>query len=170
MDFLTDLESCVPSLALRAGAAPPPGRRGRPGPGLPGAGHRPAPPVVRRVELRPWLFRDHAQPPRHPGSGPAAPGPRRNRSTRPSAPRKAAERLVALREMEEALACLSDEQREVVLMVALTGMSYKTAPRPWGCRSAAGMSRLARGRERLRQMLEGMETPARAEPLLRRVK
>jgi DNA-directed RNA polymerase specialized sigma24 family protein len=31
------------------------------------------------------------------------------------------------------------------------------------------MSRLARGRERLRQILEG-EAPTRAEPLLRRVK
>ena len=43
--------------------------------------------------------------------------------------------LVALREMEEALARLGGEQREVVLMVALTGMSYH-APRPWGCRLA----------------------------------
>ena len=39
---------------------------------------------------------------------------------------------VALREMEEALAQLGGEQREVVLMVALTGMSYKTARGPGG--------------------------------------
>ena len=76
---------------------------------------------------------------------------------------------VALREMEEALARLSGEQREVVLMVALTGMSYQDCAAALGVPIGTVMSRLTRGRERLRQMLEG-ETPTRAEPLLRRVK
>ena len=76
---------------------------------------------------------------------------------------------VALREMEEALVRLSDEQREVVLMVALTGMSYIDCAAALGVPIGTVMSRLARGRKRLRQMLEG-ERPTSAEPLLRRVK
>ena len=76
---------------------------------------------------------------------------------------------VALREMQAALAGLDEEQRQVVTMVALTGMTYRECAMALGVPVGTVMSRLARARGHLRQILEG-QGPARAEPLLRRVK
>jgi RNA polymerase sigma-70 factor, ECF subfamily len=172
MDFLTDLESCVPGLRryARALLRHPDDADDLVQDCLERA-------IARRhlwyggSSLRPWLFRIlrnlHAN------------GIRARRARPAPEPLDAAERVpgeegpqsvrVALREMEEALLRLSGEQREVVLMVALTGMSYQDCAAALGVPIGTVMSRLARGRERLRQMLEG-ETPTRAEPLLRRVK
>jgi len=77
--------------------------------------------------------------------------------------------LLTLREMEAALARLPDDQREVLVMVALSGMSYQDCAAVLGMPVGTVMSRLARGREFLRQVLEG-NMAAGAEPLLRRVK
>jgi len=54
-----------------------------------------------------------------------------------------------------ALAQLSDEQRQVILLVGLEGMSYQEAAAVLGVPIGTVMSRLHRGRERLRQLLTG---------------
>lgn len=76
---------------------------------------------------------------------------------------------VALREMRTALGRLPDDQRHVVLLVALSGMSYRDCATALDLPIGTVMSRLARGRERLRRALEG-ETPPRRNGMLRRVK
>ncbi len=66
-----------------------------------------------------------------------------------------------LNDLESALRQLPDEQREVVLLVALEEMSYSDIATMLGIPSGTVMSRLARGRERLRQVMAGLEeTPA----------
>jgi RNA polymerase sigma-70 factor, ECF subfamily len=57
--------------------------------------------------------------------------------------------------IEVALAQLSDEQRQVILLVGLEGMSYQEAASVLGVPIGTVMSRLHRGRERLRQLLTG---------------
>ena len=58
-------------------------------------------------------------------------------------------------DLERALAALSPEQREVVLLVALEDMSYAEVSRSLGIPMGTVMSRLSRGRERLRRLMEG---------------
>ena len=128
MDFLTDLESCIPSLRRYARALL----------------HHPddADDLVqdcleraigRRhlwcggATVRPWLFRimhnlyvnqlRHRR--RQPGQEPL-PG-----AWEEPAAEGAQTARVTLREMESALAGLREEQRQVVVMVAVTGMSYQ---------------------------------------------
>lgn len=62
---------------------------------------------------------------------------------------------VLLRDLERALAELSEEQREVVLLVGLEQLSYEEAARVLGIPSGTVMSRLSRGRERLRELMSG---------------
>lgn len=66
-----------------------------------------------------------------------------------------------------ALQRLSDEQRQAVLMVGLEGLSYAQTAEVLGVPIGTVMSRLARGRERLRQLLS--DEPGR-KPHLTRVK
>jgi RNA polymerase sigma-70 factor (ECF subfamily) len=173
MDFLTELESCVPGLRRYARAL------------LRDPDH--ADDLVqdcleraigRRhlwrggASLRPWLFRImrnlHANEIRKRRARPAPESIDAARRT--PAEGEAQTARVALREMEEALARLSEEQRQVVLMVALSGMSYQDCADALGVPLGTVMSRLSRGRERLRRMLEGDEPRDRAASLLRRVK
>ena len=63
------------------------------------------------------------------------------------------EGLIA-RDIERALAMLPSEQREVVLLVGLEELSYAAAAQVIGAPLGTVMSRLARGRERLRTMLD----------------
>ena len=65
-----------------------------------------------------------------------------------------AETAVAVRELREALQRLPDEQRQVVLLVGLEQFSYAEAAGVLDVPIGTVMSRLARGRERLRQLLE----------------
>ena len=58
-------------------------------------------------------------------------------------------------DLQRGLACLSPEQREVVLLVALEDMSYADVSRTLGIPMGTVMSRLSRGRERLRRAMEG---------------
>ena len=76
-----------------------------------------------------------------------------------SAPERAddgasAETSIAVRDLREALLRLPDEQRQVVLLVGLEQFSYAEAADVLEVPIGTVMSRLARGRERLRQLLE----------------
>jgi RNA polymerase sigma-70 factor (ECF subfamily) len=85
-----------------------------------------------------------------------------------AAPAVSAETGAALRDLQRALARLSDEQREVVLLVGMEQLSYAEAAQALGVPIGTVMSRLSRGRERLRQLME--EPQAAAQAGLRRVK
>jgi RNA polymerase sigma-70 factor (ECF subfamily) len=63
-----------------------------------------------------------------------------------------------LRELETALARLSAEQRELILLVGLEGMSYEAAAQILDVPVGTVRSRLSRGRDALRQL---MDMPAR---------
>lgn len=63
-----------------------------------------------------------------------------------------AERL-ALRDLQRALLALPEDQREVVLLVALDGLGYAEAAQALGIPIGTVMSRLSRGRQRLRQLM-----------------
>jgi len=60
-----------------------------------------------------------------------------------------------VRDLESALARLPDEQRAVLLLVALEEMSYEEVAKALSIPMGTVMSRLARGRERLRLILDG---------------
>jgi RNA polymerase sigma-70 factor (ECF subfamily) len=66
-----------------------------------------------------------------------------------------AETAIAMRDLRAALLRLPDEQRQIVLLVGLEQLSYAEAAEVLGVPIGTVMSRLARGRERLRQFLEG---------------
>ncbi len=65
---------------------------------------------------------------------------------------------LALRDLQAALGRLADEQREVVLLVALQEMTYEEAASTLNIPIGTVMSRLSRGRERLRLLLDGRDT------------
>lgn len=63
-------------------------------------------------------------------------------------------------DLEMALARLPEEQRAVLLLVTLEEMSYEEVATALGIPIGTVMSRLARGRERLRLILEGRQPSA----------
>jgi RNA polymerase sigma-70 factor (ECF subfamily) len=71
-----------------------------------------------------------------------------------------------VRDLDAALARLPVEQREVLLLVGLEELSYAEAARALGIPIGTVMSRLFRGRERLRALLAG----APSQPNLKVVK
>lgn len=77
----------------------------------------------------------------------------------PAAPNQL-QRLAVL-DLEAALAQLPHDQREVVLLVALEDMAYADVARALGIPIGTVMSRLSRGRERLRALMEGRSEPER---------
>ena len=60
-----------------------------------------------------------------------------------------------LRDLKIALATLPIEQRQVILLVGLEGLRYEEVARIVGVPVGTVMSRLSRGRKRLRQLLAG---------------
>src|SRR3954451_17964572 len=58
-------------------------------------------------------------------------------------------------DLQRALGTLAPEQREVVLLIALEDMSYADVSRALGIPMGTVMSRLSRGRERLRRVMNG---------------
>jgi RNA polymerase sigma-70 factor (ECF subfamily) len=58
-------------------------------------------------------------------------------------------------DLQRALGTLAPEQREVVLLVALEDMTYADVSRALGIPIGTVMSRLSRGRERLRKVMDG---------------
>jgi RNA polymerase sigma-70 factor (ECF subfamily) len=59
-----------------------------------------------------------------------------------------------LHELDRALACLREEQREVILLVGLEGMSYEAAAEILSLPVGTVRSRLSRGRDALRRLLD----------------
>ena len=57
-------------------------------------------------------------------------------------------------ELDRALALLPNEQREVVLLVGLEGMPYETVAETLGVPIGTVRSRLSRGREKLRELMD----------------
>jgi RNA polymerase sigma-70 factor (ECF subfamily) len=76
-----------------------------------------------------------------------------------AAPSSASARL-ELRDVQTALALLPAEQREVLLLVALEEMSYEEVAATLGIAQGTVMSRLSRGRERLRLLMLGQAVPS----------
>jgi len=72
------------------------------------------------------------------------------------------ERLAVL-DLQAALDQLPVEQKEIILLVALEDMAYADIAKTLGIPIGTVMSRLSRGRERLRGLMEGRE--GRAEPV-----
>lgn len=68
------------------------------------------------------------------------------------------------RDIERALATLVDEQRHVLLLVVLEGLSYREVAEIQGVPIGTVMSRLARARSQIKNFLDG------ERPALRRVK
>ena len=68
---------------------------------------------------------------------------------------------IELADLATAVSQLPEEQRAVLLLVALEGMSYRDVATTLGIPLGTVMSRLARGRERLRLILEGRPAVAR---------
>lgn len=77
---------------------------------------------------------------------------------------------VVLGELGRALTLLPEEQREVLLLVGLEQFSYAEASDVLGVPVGTVMSRLSRGRERLRILLEAGGTASERPANLRRVK
>ena len=72
-----------------------------------------------------------------------------------------------MRDLVSALTKLPDEYREVVLLIGLEQMSYEEVSQVLEIPLGTVMSRLSRGRERLRTLMAGT---AESVPVLRRVK
>ena len=70
------------------------------------------------------------------------------------------ERLAVL-DLQAALDLLPIEQKEIVLLVALEDMAYADVAKTLGIPIGTVMSRLSRGRERLRALMEGRDEPVR---------
>jgi len=65
-----------------------------------------------------------------------------------------------VRDVHAALGCLPQEQREVLLLVGLEEMRYEEVAKVLDIPLGTVMSRLSRGRERLRQIMAGGAVPA----------
>jgi RNA polymerase sigma-70 factor (ECF subfamily) len=72
------------------------------------------------------------------------------------------------RDLLRAFAALPEEQRSVLLLVGVDDLSYEQAARVLGVPIGTVMSRLSRGRERLRQFLN--RDPAAQDDAPRRMK
>ena len=67
---------------------------------------------------------------------------------------------LVLRDISAALAQLPEEQRSVILLIGLEGLSYADAATVTGAPLGTVMSRLAHGRERLRKIMDNGAAPA----------
>jgi RNA polymerase sigma-70 factor (ECF subfamily) len=63
---------------------------------------------------------------------------------------------LAMRDLDRAIRRLPDDQREVLLLVALEDMSYEEAARTLEIPIGTVMSRLSRAREKMRAMMQGV--------------
>lgn len=100
---------------------------------------------------------------RHPDETPVALD-----SELPGATPPSQEKELAIQDIGRALARLPDEQRGVVLLIGLEELSYKETAEILGIPVGTVMSRLSRGREHLRRLMQGENRENK--PSLRRVK
>ena len=114
----------------------------------------------RNRELRPWLFtimhNVHADQRR----APSAVEFRADDELPTVAQRGAQHDELEVRDLDRALAQLPFAQREVLLLVGLEELSYAEAANALGVPTGTVMSRLARGRDRLRAILARETQPA----------
>lgn len=82
----------------------------------------------------------------------------------------AVEQRLIWRDALAALDALPEEQRLVLLLIGVEDFSYDAAARLLGVPAGTVMSRLSRGRERLRRLLEGEDVAGAHRAPLRRVK
>jgi RNA polymerase sigma-70 factor (ECF subfamily) len=75
------------------------------------------------------------------------------------------ERALEMRDLRRCLAAMPEEQRELLLLIGLEQLSYEQAASTLDIPIGTVMSRLARGRERLRNCMTGV-TPALKMPNL----
>jgi len=87
----------------------------------------------------------------------------------PTAEHVAEHRLI-WRDALLALDALAEEQRVLLLLVGVEDFSYEAAAQLTGVPVGTVMSRLSRGRERLRRLIAGDSAPDTGKPQLRRVK
>lgn len=73
------------------------------------------------------------------------------------------------RDLMRSFETLADDQRQVLLLVAVEGLGYAEVAAVLDIPIGTVMSRLSRGREKLRQMMDGDDRPD-TRPELRRVK
>jgi RNA polymerase sigma-70 factor, ECF subfamily len=80
--------------------------------------------------------------------------------------------VLEYRDLLRAFSALPEEQRAVLLLVGVEDLSYQEAARVLGVPIGTVMSRLSRGRERLRRYMHGdmSENDSRHSTALRRVK
>lgn len=86
------------------------------------------------------------------------------------APEHTPGQAIAIGEMDAALARLPLGQREVILLVALEQMPYEQVAATLGIPVGTVMSRLSRGRDRLRELLDGRPAGSHGAPTLKVVK
>jgi RNA polymerase sigma-70 factor (ECF subfamily) len=67
------------------------------------------------------------------------------------------EHSLSLRDLQRALRRLTPEMREVLLLIGLEGMSYEEAAEVLGAKVGTVKSRLCRGREALRRLMDGTD-------------
>jgi len=80
-----------------------------------------------------------------------------------------AERMELL-DLDAAMSRLNEEQRSLLMLIAVEGLSYEEAASVQGVPIGTVMSRLTRARERLRKMMMGESGADPDRPRLRRVK
>jgi len=73
-----------------------------------------------------------------------------------------AEPTLALRDLRAAMEKLSIEQRQAILLVGLEGLNYEQAARILNVPIGTIRSRLSRGREELRRLMDITERPAKS--------
>lgn len=107
--------------------------------------------------LRAWMFTIlhnlHVNAARRAGRFVSSTGSDGERRERGEVAAEQQDALVA-RDLARALEMLPDDQRQVVLLVGLEEMSYREAAEVIGVPVGTVMSRLARGRERLRRLID----------------
>jgi len=72
--------------------------------------------------------------------------------------------VLQLRDLEKALGLLAQEQRQVILLVGMEGMTYEDAASLLGVPIGTVRSRLSRGRDQLR-ILMGMGNEISGKPI-----
>ena len=121
-------------------------------------------------EMRPWLFSImhnlHVDQLRRPGLDLQE----LDDDTVLPAPERAPGQSIAIGEMDAALARLPLAQREVILLVALEQMPYEHVAAALGIPVGTVMSRLSRGRDKLRALLDGRPAGDGGAPTLKVVK